>query len=522
MSFVRNKLSETEYKAGKALRNSITNNFWPRLTRQLTSDKIEEVTSDTKFGENQKPTLFLAQSEIGLQSAYYSKNKNPAIKQLPQVSEYNDDVYFELAQEPGILGLAFDKKTPMKYIVPGGRFNEFYGWDSYFIALGLIEDGNYELASNVASQFAFEIRNFGKILNANRPYFLGRSQPPFLTDLAWRLKDHCGQELFIDWIEAAIVEYKTVWTSAPRLDTTTGLSKYVAQGRGFPPEVEEGHYDKVVKPYAEKYGVDIKTFMREYNAKRISVPELDTYLLHDRSLRESGHDVASRFVNRCADLVTIDLASLLYKFELDIARAIECFPERFSLEVGEQWLLRAERRKEAVNKYLWDYERGTYGDYNVVEQKLNTTSGVLSGSIFWALWSGLASQDQAKSIVENALPYLEFEGGIASSSKVPDNGRQWDYPAGWAPHQILAWEGLRNYSYPKVAERLALKWMKTLIQSASLTEGAIFEKYDVTGVERPQEVRAEYGNQGSNETGFGWSNTSFVLAWDRYISDVAN
>ena len=28
-----------------------------------------------------------------------------------------------------------------KYVVPGGRFNEMYGWDSYFIIVGLLRDG---------------------------------------------------------------------------------------------------------------------------------------------------------------------------------------------------------------------------------------------------------------------------------------------------------------------------------------------------------------------------------------------
>ena len=33
-----------------------------------------------------------------------------------------------------------------KYVVPGGRFNEMYGWDSYFIILGLLRDGRVDLA----------------------------------------------------------------------------------------------------------------------------------------------------------------------------------------------------------------------------------------------------------------------------------------------------------------------------------------------------------------------------------------
>src|SRR4051794_39695280 len=33
-----------------------------------------------------------------------------------------------------------------KYVVPGGRFNEMYGWDSYFIILGLLSSGRIDLA----------------------------------------------------------------------------------------------------------------------------------------------------------------------------------------------------------------------------------------------------------------------------------------------------------------------------------------------------------------------------------------
>src|SRR3954470_4564197 len=32
------------------------------------------------------------------------------------------------------------------YVVPGGFFNEMYGWDSYFILLGLLRSGKTELA----------------------------------------------------------------------------------------------------------------------------------------------------------------------------------------------------------------------------------------------------------------------------------------------------------------------------------------------------------------------------------------
>src|ERR1700685_3644530 len=47
-------------------------------------------------------------------------------------------------REQGLLYL------PDPYVVPGGRFNEMYGWDSYFIQVGLLHDGELKLAKDMA------------------------------------------------------------------------------------------------------------------------------------------------------------------------------------------------------------------------------------------------------------------------------------------------------------------------------------------------------------------------------------
>jgi alpha,alpha-trehalase len=44
-----------------------------------------------------------------------------------------------------------------KYTIPGGRFNEMYGWDSYFIILGLVRAGRVDLARGMVENFFFEI-----------------------------------------------------------------------------------------------------------------------------------------------------------------------------------------------------------------------------------------------------------------------------------------------------------------------------------------------------------------------------
>ena len=68
-------------------------------------------------------------------------------------------------------------------MVPGGRFNEMYGWDSYFIQVGLLRDGQTEMAKNLTDNFLYEVKHYGQVLNANRTYYLTRSQPPFLTQM---------------------------------------------------------------------------------------------------------------------------------------------------------------------------------------------------------------------------------------------------------------------------------------------------------------------------------------------------
>src|SRR5437588_8441420 len=88
-----------------------------------------------------------------------------------------------LPQDPASIrdhGLLY---LPHAYVVPGGRFNEMYGWDSYFIQRGLLRDGELQLARDMTDNFVYEIAHYGMILNANRTYFLSRSQPPFLTEM---------------------------------------------------------------------------------------------------------------------------------------------------------------------------------------------------------------------------------------------------------------------------------------------------------------------------------------------------
>ncbi|KAL3234352.1 Cytosolic neutral trehalase [Nakaseomyces bracarensis] len=527
----------------------ITNQFWNNLTRRIDLNNIGEIASDTKVDtpEAKNPRVYVPyncpeQYEFYIQASQMNPSMKLEVEYLPK--DITPEYVKSLNATPGLLALAMEEHVNpatgevsmigYPYAVPGGRFNELYGWDSYLMALGLLESNKVDVARGMVEHFIFEIEHYGKILNANRSYYLCRSQPPFLSDMALVVFNRIGGDNnpnAIDFLkrsfDAVIKEYKSVWMAHPRLDPETGLSCYHPDGVGIPPETEASHFDSILTPYATKYNVTIKEFIRMYNDEEVHEPHLDEFFLHDRGVRESGHDTTYRFEGVCAYLATIDLNSLLYKYECDVANFIEKYhndkytdPHDGSVTDSKHWRDLAEARKQSIYKHMWDPESGFFFDYNI---KVKCRTSYESATTFWSLWAGLATEEQARLMIEKALPKLEVLGGLVACTEesrgpisVDRPHRQWDYPFGWAPHQILAWEGLSSYGYSGIASRLAYRWLYMMTKAFVDYNGIVVEKYDVTRGTDPHRVDAEYGNQGADfkgvaKEGFGWVNTSYLL-----------
>jgi alpha,alpha-trehalase len=175
------------------------------------------------------------------------------------------------------------------------------------------------------------------------------------------------------------------------------------------------------------------------------------------------------------------------------------------VETSAAWERRARKRRVAVDKYLWDEEAGMYFDYNTVKKE---RTGYESATTFWPMWSGLATPRQANVLVQRALPKFEVFGGLVSGTEksrgavsLSRPNRQWDFPFGWAPQQILAWVGMQRYGYDAEAQRLAYRWLYMVTKAFVDFNGVVVEKYDVTRPIDPHKVEAEYGNQGSDFKG---------------------
>jgi alpha,alpha-trehalase len=495
---------------------------WSVLTR---STATSEGVADPKLTDS---AILYLPSDLALPAALQKLLPEGTVhaEQLPPVIPGPGEMTGSDVQPPGLLFL----ENP--YVVPGGRFNEMYGWDSYFIIRGLLRESKVDLALGMVENFFFEIEHYGAILNANRTYYLTRSQPPFLSSMiiaVYEAQKACGHE-DLTWLAKAYHyadrDYE-MWLRAPHLAGTTGLSRYYDLGEGPVPEGlhdETGYYHDVLAYFAKQttrspYLVEAETAdslkLPEYSlrlgkddsaatdAKCVPVQHFalsDEYYKGDRSMRESGFDISFRFGPYGVEThhyAPVCLNSLLYKTETDLETISERLGDR---PAAAQWHQRAEKRKTIINTRLWDKQRGLYFDYEFEKQ---TLSSYEYATTFYPLWVGLASPEQAKAVVQN-LQLFERQGGLATSTT--ETGVQWDYPYGWAPIQLLAVEGLRRYGYNADADRIACEFLSMVLDNF-VRDGTIREKYDVVSDSSNVQLTEGYRD---NIVGFGWTNGVFL------------
>jgi alpha,alpha-trehalase len=408
----------------------------------------------------------------------------------------------KLLTEHGLLYL------PRPYVVPGGRFNEMYGWDSYFILRGLLHDDEVQRAVDMTDDAIYEVVNFGTVLNANRTYYLERSQPPFLTAM---IRDVFAVTHDRKWLASTLPAIRTqyrYWVTGAHLAGKTGLSRYHAFGSGPAPEVLSAerdaqgrtHYDRV-RAALRADPADLRDPARIYDAASDTLTPL-AYLT-DRTVRESGFDLSDRFGRFGLDILSyapVCLNSLLYAMERDMAAILQ---ELGRGTEARTWTAAAERRARRVRALMWDEERGQFFDYDFEH---GTRRGYTFATTFFPLWVGIATPEQARRVAETTLPLLMRPGGLMTSTRA--SGQQWDAPFGWAPLQLVAVEGLRRYGMDAEADRIALAFLGTVLKEY-VEHGAVFEKYDVERRESDVAAGLRFGYL-SNEIGFGWTNGVFL------------
>ena len=386
---------------------------------------------------------------------------------------------------------------PHKYIVPGGRFNEQFYWDSYFIILGLAAEGKWSEVEGIIKNVAYMIRKYGYVPTANRTYFLSRSQPPFFVMMIRLLASHKGKKVIRDYLPHLIIEYR-FWMKGRRKLEETEHNAYRRVVQMSDKTLLNRYYDNKVTARPESLREDNET--ASASGKRIR----DRLFLHLRAAAESGWDFSSRWLSdpqdlktiHTVDIIPVDLNSLMYMMEETIA---DGYAALFRPIMARRFRKIAAKRKDAVNEYLWDEEKQFYMDYNFHHQH---HTGVLSLAGVFPLYAGIAGEAEAASVAEIIKRDFLKPGGVVTT--LIDNGQQWDSPNGWAPLQWVTVEGLRRYGYDELADTISERWL-VLNDVVFESTHKMVEKYNVMGGDG-----LGGGGEYVLQDGFGWTNGVYV------------
>jgi alpha,alpha-trehalase len=378
---------------------------------------------------------------------------------------------------------------PYRYIVPGGRFDEIYYWDSYFTMLGLEESGRHDLVVDMVKNFAYLIDHYGHIPNGNRTYYLSRSQPPFFAAMLNLLAERDGQSVYSTYLPQLAKEYEFWMQGSAELAPGEAHRRVVRLADG---SVLNRYWDDCGTPREESYGADVET------AAASGRPATEVYR-NVRAGAESGWDYSSRWLADGKTLATIrtvemlppDLNSLLHHLELTLVKAYRITQQP---EKVEQLQKQADERKTAMHRHLWNKKKGVFTDYLWKEGR--PTEQITAATLF-PLFFGIADRRQAEQVAFQVRSFLLRPHGLATTTIRSD--QQWDEPNGWAPLQWIAVKGLNDYGQKKLATLIAERWIRLNVAVYRET-GKLVEKYDLTG------TVAAGGGEYALQDGFGWTN----------------
>jgi alpha,alpha-trehalase len=506
---------------------------WDTLTRSVTScDSFADVKVDSATAAY--PVIYVP-AELPVPASVKALEEACHVKvvALPRHIEKIGDVRPEELHAQGLLYL------PNPYVVPGGRFNEMYGWDSYFILLGLEADHKEKLAKGIVDNFLFEIEYYGGVLNANRTYYLTRSQPPFLTSMIRAVYENpasfaatpAGRAQARAWLERAYalaVKDHSTWERPEHKAGATGLARYFDYGTGPVPEMADSstYYVDVLRwlvahPHqgGDAYLVKAAEHPDGAEAARLKLTSCDVrasvvcaqawfggyrlsrdFYVGDRAMRESGFDSSNRFGPFSGDThhyAPVCLNSLLYRDERDL--------QHIALLLGKvkdsaHWDRHSQQRATAMQRYLWRANDGVFADFDFTRARTSTYAYVTS---LYSLWAGFATREEATKM-EAKLGLFERAGGLSMSGV--NTGLQWDEPFGWAPTNWIAVAGLSAYGFRADAARIADHFTAT-VDMGFAQDGTIREKYNVVAGNANVKVSAGYT---TNEIGFGWTNAVYL------------
>ncbi|XP_013911319.1 PREDICTED: trehalase [Thamnophis sirtalis] len=391
--------------------------------------------------------------------------------------------------------------VPNPVVVPGGRFREYYYWDSFWILGGLLLSNMTVTAKGLIQNFLYLVSKFGHVPNGGRVYYERRSQPPLLTLMMESYLSHTNDTEFLrENVHLLEAEYH-FWQDHRAVNISVGGKQYSLNRYNV----------QVGEPRPESYMKDVELAMGlEEEAQQSLWAEL-------QSAAESGWDFSSRWFlpgllslrdTRVRGIVPVDLNAILCKVEQLLATFYQVLGHA---QKASRFRAARRQRVAALTAVLWNEEAGVWLDYHFLRQRHNPAFYPSNLSPLWAE----CDVDLARA--EKVLRYLEESRALSFANGLPTSltrtGQQWDFPNAWAPLQHMVITGLAKSSSPRARElafSLAQRWVQMNL-AVYKKHGGMFEKYDVEGDGKPGG-----GGEYPVQEGFGWTNGVALQLLDLY------
>nr|AUX15124.1 membrane-bound trehalase [Sogatella furcifera] len=398
--------------------------------------------------------------------------------------------------------------VPHPVIVPGGRFREFYYWDSYWIIRGLLFSQMYSTARGMIHNFVTIVEEYGFIPNGGRIYYAMRSQPPLLSAMVKSYLDVTHDLQFLKHNILTLEKEFDFWIK----NRTTQIEK-------------DGHIYTLARYNDQSRGPRPESYREDFSSAQVfrTEAEKENYYGELKTAAESGWDFSSRWfvLNgtnkgnltnlKGSSIIPVELNAIMYWN----AKLLEEFNRELGMsdkelkyrQIGEQWL-------DAVTTVLWHEEVGAWLDYDIINEKKRDYFYPTNIS---PLWTNCYDQDKKQYFISKVMKYLDKKNIDVNQGGVPTtlehSGEQWDYPNAWPPLQyimIMSLDATGDDWAQQLAYQFTDKWVRSNYKAYNLTN-AMYEKYDAT-------VVGGHGGGGEYEVqlGFGWTNGVIIELLDKY------
>lgn len=365
-----------------------------------------------------------------------------------------------------------------------GTFRCLFYWDTFYTNLGLLLDGELELAKNNVDNLIYMLHKYGFVPNANsEAHTKWCSQPPYLHWMIQMLYEYLQDDEWLKEAYFALKKEHDFWMTERM--TELGLNRYYHLPLQKADLVE---YYNFVATERIKIPMDISDDVKAEKAH--------SYV----AVAESGLDWSPRFRDGAAEMIPVDLNANLYGMEMNLYQ----WALRFEPQEASAYLGKATERKRLLNQYCLD-EDGLYYDY---DKRTKEKNHFYSTSQFMPFIMGLTDNKDA---LKKLITMLQQPYGVTSTQKdeVEKLGYQWAHPNTWAPDNYLAYLALEKHGLTEEARTVAMRYLENVSQSYEQT-GQLWEKYDgVTGGVSTQ-------NEYEVPEMLGWSGGVFEVFYYQY------